>query len=130
LLRHSDVDWVSLQIEQRERDPVLIDWTSDLQDLTDTAALIANLDLVISVDTAVAHLAGALGKPTWLLLPYSPDWRWMWQREDSPWYPKLRLFRQATPGDWSTPIQRIATELRKLAAPASFTSSANNLSAS
>jgi tetratricopeptide (TPR) repeat protein len=111
LLHEVDAVWISLQVERGEADPALIDWTADLRDLSDTAALIANLDLVISVDTAVAHLAGALGKPTWLLLPYSPDWRWMWQREDSPWYPTMRLFRQTTPGDWSGPIQRVATEL-------------------
>ena len=111
LLRTPDIDWVSLQVDRCEHEDALNDWTSRLHDLTDTAALIANLDLAICIDTAVAHLAGALGKPTWLLLPYSPDWRWMWQREDSPWYPTMRLFRQATPGDWSGPIQRVAAEL-------------------
>lgn len=108
------VHWISLQKERREQDGALIDWTSELHDLSDTAALIANLDVVITVDTAVAHLAGALGKPTWLLLPYAPDWRWMWNREDSPWYPTMRLFRQTTPGDWSGPIQRVAAELQQL----------------
>ena len=114
LLRAVDVNWISLQVERGQKDPVLIDWTSELQDLSDTAALISNLDLVICVDTAVAHLAGALGKPTWLLLPFSPDWRWMWNRDDSPWYPTMRLFRQETPADWSTPIQRVVTELHQL----------------
>jgi tetratricopeptide (TPR) repeat protein len=114
LLGTPGVHWVSLQIERREQDGALIDWTSDLHDLSDTAALITNLDLVITVDTAVAHLAGALGKPTWLLLPYAPDWRWMWDRENSPWYPTMRLFRQQTPGDWSSPIQRVAEALHQL----------------
>lgn len=71
-----------------------------LQDFADTAAVIDQLDLVISVDTSVAHLAGALAKPTWLLLPFAPDWRWRLDRDDSPWYPTLRLFRQPHPGDW------------------------------
>ena len=79
--------------------------------LLDTAALIANLDLVISVDTAVAHLAGAMGKPVWVLLPYSPDWRWLLDREDSPWYSTMRLFRQKSLGDWTEVIERVAQSL-------------------
>jgi Flp pilus assembly protein TadD len=86
----------------------LIDFTPALTDLAQTAALIANVDLVISVDTAVAHLAGALAKPTWLLLPYAPDWRWLLDRDDSPWYATLRLFRQPAPGNWTEPLSRIA----------------------
>jgi len=69
------------------------------------------MDLVITVDTALAHLAGALGKPTWLLLPHAPDWRWLLNRDDSPWYPTMRLYRQATPGDWSTVIGRVVDDL-------------------
>jgi Flp pilus assembly protein TadD len=85
----------------------LIDLTADLHDFADTAALIANLDLVITVDTSVAHLAGAMGRPVWVLLPFNPDWRWMLEREDSPWYPTLRLFRQKTPGDWAGVVERV-----------------------
>ncbi|MFN3076416.1 MAG: glycosyltransferase family 9 protein, partial [Alphaproteobacteria bacterium] len=86
-----------------------------LTDFADTAAAIASLDLVISVDTAVAHLAGALGRPVWLLLPFAPDWRWLENREDSPWYPTLRLFRQTRRGDWAGVMERISGELRALA---------------
>jgi Flp pilus assembly protein TadD len=92
-----------------------IDWTGDLSDFADTAGLIADLDLVISTDTAVAHLAGAMGKPTWLLLSVSSDWRWFTHRLDSPWYPTMRLFRQDRWGDWAGPIGRVAEALRALA---------------
>jgi hypothetical protein len=80
------------------------------------AALISNLDLVISCDTAVAHLAGALAKPVWLLLPFVPDWRWQLRGEDSPWYPTARLFRQTRLGDWAAPVAQMQSELRALAA--------------
>jgi tetratricopeptide (TPR) repeat protein len=89
----------------------LIDYTAELTDFADTAALIANLDLIIAADTAVAHLAAALGKPVWVLLPYAPDWRWQLEREDSPWYPTMRLFRQKTWGDWPEVIERAAQTL-------------------
>ncbi|MCF8499095.1 MAG: hypothetical protein K9H11_01375, partial [Rhodospirillum sp.] len=82
-----------------------------LKDFADTAALLSELDLVISVDTGVAHLAGALGRPLWLLLPYTPDWRWMWRRQDSPWYPSARLFRQPVPRDWRSVLSRVGAEL-------------------
>jgi tetratricopeptide (TPR) repeat protein len=95
----------------------LRDWTNQLDDLIDTAALIQNLDLVIAVDTAVAHLAGALAKPVWLLIPFAPDWRWQLDRRDSPWYPTMRLFRQPARGDWTTPIAEIATELSSFPPP-------------
>ena len=89
-----------------------------LDDFMDTAAVLKNLDLVISVDTAIAHLAGALGIPVWVALPFVPDWRWLMDREDSPWYPTMRLFRQARPGQWEDVFQRIAEALqRRLAAP-------------
>jgi hypothetical protein len=81
------------------------DWSGDLTDFSQTAALIANLDLVITIDTAVAHLAGAMGKPTWVLLKHVPDFRWMLGRTDSPWYPTMRLFRQTRAGDWETPVE-------------------------
>ncbi|MGH8778540.1 tetratricopeptide repeat protein [Paraburkholderia sp.] len=87
-----------VQLEQRA---VLRDLSARLVTFADTAALISRVDLVISVDTAVAHLAGALGKPLWLMLPFMPDWRWQLGRRDSPWYPTARLFRQTSPGDWA-----------------------------
>jgi ADP-heptose:LPS heptosyltransferase len=90
----------------------ILDRMSECADLPDSAALIQQLDLVITVDTAVAHLAGALGKPVWMLNCYESEWRRMLEREDSPWYPTMRLFRQFTPGDWEDPIARIATALR------------------
>jgi hypothetical protein len=86
-------------------------WSALLDSFADTAALIAQLDLVIAVDTSVAHLAAALGKPVWLLLPFSPDWRWLVGRDDTPWYPTMRLFRQATTGDWQPVLQRVAAAL-------------------
>ncbi len=89
----------------------LIDWTEKLDDFADTAALVANLDLVITVDTAVAHLAGAIGKPTWVLLPTPPDWRWLLKRSDSPWYPTMRLFRQQGAGDWDGVVAVVAEAL-------------------
>ncbi|MEG4088553.1 tetratricopeptide repeat protein [Microcoleus sp. Pol12B4] len=92
----------------------VIDLSDNLNDFADTAAVISQLDLVICVDTAVAHLAGALGKPVWILLCFMPDWRWMLQREDSPWYPTARLFRQQTPGDWEEVFDRIKTALKYL----------------
>jgi ADP-heptose:LPS heptosyltransferase len=91
---------------------ILHDWTDELTDFADAAALIDQLDLVITVDTSAAHLAGAMGKRVWLLLPFAPDWRWMLNRNDSPWYPTMRLFRQPKIGDWDTPIRQVCQELR------------------
>ena len=88
-----------------------IDHTARLGDFVETAALIANLDLVIAVDTSVAHLAGAMAKPVWLLLPQVPDWRWLTDRADSPWYPTMRLFRQPSAGDWKSLVQAVRNEL-------------------
>ncbi len=110
---------VSLQKEIYEKwtadtlaDFGLIDHTRDIDDFSDTAAIIMNLDLVITVDTAVAHLAGALGKTVWTLLPFAPDWRWMLDRDDSPWYPTMRLFRQHSPGNWESVISKVDAELK------------------
>jgi Flp pilus assembly protein TadD len=90
----------------------LIDLTEELQDFADTAALLSNLDLVITVDTAVAHVAGALGKPVWVLIAKGEqDWRWMLDREDTPWYPTMRLFRQSVPGQWGQVVQRVSRAL-------------------
>ena len=86
----------------------------ELADMADTAGLIANMDLVISVDTAPAHLAGACGRPTWVLLPYAPDFRWLTDRDDSPWYPTATLFRQETPGDWTAVIAAVTDQLRAI----------------
>ena len=91
----------------------ITDYTDEIQDFLDTAAFVENLDLVISVDTAVAHLAGALGKPVWTLIPFAPDWRWLLNREDSPWYPTMRLFRQPSPGDWQSVINNVLKEIEK-----------------
>jgi ADP-heptose:LPS heptosyltransferase len=90
----------------------LCDLTAELADFADTAALIAALDLVIAVDTSVAHLAAALGKPVWLMLPFAPDFRWLLEREDSPWYPRMRLFRQQGLGDWDGVIAQLGAALQ------------------
>jgi ADP-heptose:LPS heptosyltransferase len=110
----------SLQLGDAAHDPAragtenkLADLSPLMDDFASTAALIEQLDLVITVDTAVAHLAGALGKPTWLLLSAAPDWRWMLGRDDSPWYPSMRLFRQAKLGDWSEPLAQLSEELAR-----------------
>ena len=118
------VQLFSLQKEPRPADvPVLqqlagdvIDLAPRLGDFTDTAAAVAALDLVISVDTSVAHLAGGLGRPCWMLLPYALDWRWLRDREDSPWYPSIRLFRQSKPQVWHDVLLRVSAELWRAAA--------------
>jgi hypothetical protein len=109
--------WISLQRDIRDSDRSaleacgLLDPSGELRDFADTAALISALDLVITVDTSVAHLAGALGKPCWVMLPFAPDFRWLLDRDDTPWYSTLRLFRQQSPGDWDGVLQRIAQAL-------------------
>jgi hypothetical protein len=119
----SGVSFVSLQKDApaaQAADPshglMLHDFTADLHDFEDTAALIVNLDLVISVDTSVAHLAGALGKPVWLLNRFDTCWRWLLNRDDSPWYPTLRQFRQARPGDWNSAVCATRDALQRLMA--------------
>jgi len=93
-----------------------VDLMGDVSDFADTAGIIANLDLVIAVDTAVAHLAGGMGKPVWILSRFDGCWRWLLDREDSPWYPTARIFRQTVPGDWAGVMQRVATALTEAAA--------------
>lgn len=117
LLEVPGVTFVSLQKGAAGR-PVLSgvrveDWTKELRDFADTAALIEALDLVIGIDTSVIHLAGALAKPVWVLNPHETCWRWLLDRDDSPWYPTLRLFRQSRPGDWDPVIARVAEELKR-----------------
>lgn len=115
-------EWILLQKDVAEHDRAA--WTQALelphvhappqalQDFADTAALIATLDCVITIDTSVAHVAAALGKPTWVMLPHAPDWRWLLQREDSPWYPSMRLFRQPSQGDWDSVVESVSSALR------------------
>ena len=107
-LRAADAAWLA----QR---PAIERFDEELVDFAETAALIAHLDLVISVDTSVAHLAAAMGKPVWLLLPFNPDWRWLLEREDSPWYESVRLFRQTRSGHWDETLSRVAQEVERFA---------------
>lgn len=120
ILARSDVRWYSLQKGHAEREadtlPADIDIQllgSDIDDFTDTAAILQTLDLVITVDTSVAHLAGAIGVPVWVMLPTYVDWRWMTERTDSPWYPSMRLFRQRELGEWGTVIEEVREALRE-----------------
>ena len=93
------------------------DGSSCERDLAETAALVASLDLVITTDTCVAHLAGAMNKPVWILLPHLADWRWMQDVEITPWYPSARLFRQLSRGDWPSVLERVAAALQAFARP-------------
>jgi len=115
LAQASGVRLISLQIGGAERPnlPSMIDWTDQLTDFADTAALMANLDLLITIDTAAAHLAGAMGKPAWVLLSHEPDWRWTLSGESSRWYATARLFRQPSLGDWDSVIDRLRGELER-----------------
>jgi tetratricopeptide (TPR) repeat protein len=112
------IEWYSLQMgvvcEQLKNERSITDLTDGITDFADTAERLAGLDLLISVDTAVVHLAGAMGKPVWCLLPWSPDWRWMLEREDSPWYPTLRLFRQQAKGEWRPVFDQVKANLVRL----------------
>jgi hypothetical protein len=117
-LLSSQIEYVSLQKEVREVDalilnsnPHILNFASHLNNFVDTAALIESLDLVITVDTSVAHLSAALGKETWVLLSNVPDWRWLLDREDSPWYPSIRLYRQAVIGDWASVLNKVKSDL-------------------
>jgi Flp pilus assembly protein TadD len=118
LLGIGGVQLISLQKgdaanQRRDWGDSLPDWMGDCADLMDTAALVDNLDLVITVDTSIAHLAGALGKPVWLLNRYESEWRWGLEREDSPWYPTMRILRQPERGDWDTVVKRVAANLAR-----------------
>jgi tetratricopeptide (TPR) repeat protein len=122
LLRAIDATWISLQKgEAAEQlaalppDVCVWDGSSQDEDLAETAALVAGLDLVITTDTSIAHLAGAMDKQVWILLPHLADWRWMQEMETTPWYPSARLFRQRRPGDWSGVVERVTDELQALA---------------
>ncbi|MBF0268273.1 MAG: tetratricopeptide repeat protein [Alphaproteobacteria bacterium] len=115
LLALPGISAYSLQIGKGSPPVGMRDLAPAIRQLGDTANAIAGLDLLISADTAPAHLAGALGRPVWTLIPYAPDWRWGHEGEATPWYPTMRLFRQSRPGDWPGVIERVATELEKAA---------------
>jgi tetratricopeptide (TPR) repeat protein len=114
-----DAEWICLQKEISEKDFAILRqfgrvafFGGDLRDFSDTAALLDLMDLVITIDTSVAHLAGAMGKPVWILLDYNSDWRWLLDRDDSPWYPSVKLFRQQQIGNWATATDQVKNELR------------------
>jgi ADP-heptose:LPS heptosyltransferase len=117
LFKRTDTRWISLQygdhggLESHVAEasvPILIDRTVDqLADIDLFAAQVAAMDLVITIDNSTAHLAGSLGVPVWVLLPFMPDWRWLLDREDSPWYPTMRLFRQPKTGDWQSVVEKV-----------------------
>jgi len=114
-LLEAEEAFVSLQIESHPAPAArgVPQFGAEILDFAETAALIENVDLVISIDTGLAHLAGALGKPVWIMLPLRADWRWMRERSDTPWYPKARLFRQTKPGDWTGVVARVHAALQE-----------------
>ena len=119
-LAHAGVQWVAVQKGSAADDAAppgltLTRLGPEIADFEDTAAILSVVDLLVSVDSSPAHLAGALGRPAWVLLPFEPEWRWLLTREDSPWYPQHRLFRQRTPGDWADVMERVGGALRKMA---------------
>jgi tetratricopeptide (TPR) repeat protein len=120
LLKQPNIRWVSLQTPIPKADRAdfaacgALDLSAALTDFGETAAVIANLDLVVTVDTAVAHLAGALGRPVWVMVSEPADWRWMLGRQDSPWYPSMRLFRQDVPGGWDKVVSEVGRALKGL----------------
>ena len=121
LLRRTDIEFHGLQLdipagdrEWLDANPLLIDHGVDIKDFADSAAIIEELDLIITIDTAVAHLAGALARPVWIMLPLSPDFRWLIDRQDSPWYPTARLFRQQREGDWAGVVADVVKALAEL----------------
>ena len=113
-----EFEWFSLHRDVLESDVEALDSSPDIHhfgdrmDFDETAALIEHMDLVISIDTSIAHLAGAMGKPVWVLLPFVPDWRWLLDREDSPWYPRARLFRQDEAGEWGAVMENVNSALK------------------
>ena len=124
LLSIEGVQFVSIQrdLRQPDRDPLagmkrLRHVGDTLDDFADTAAVMALADLVVCVDSAPAHLAGAMARPVWIMLPFAADWRGMQERDDNPWYPTARLFRQPSPGDWASVIERVRSELTRLSSP-------------
>ncbi|WP_068021137.1 glycosyltransferase family 9 protein [Rhodoplanes sp. Z2-YC6860] len=118
LISHRDANWYAIQkdikVDDREyleRTAAITDLSDQLASFNDTASIIKQLDLVISVDTSVAHLAGAMGKPVWILLPFHPDFRWLRETTESPWYPSARLYRQTKDGDWTDVLAAVARDL-------------------
>jgi ADP-heptose:LPS heptosyltransferase len=125
LLRTGGVAWVALQkgdaaaqLAALPPEVSVLDGSSADQDLAETAALVASLDLVITTDTCIPHLAAAMGKPVWMLVPLLADWRWMQETETTPWYPTMRIFRQSASGDWAGVLARVIGELNKVRAAA------------
>ena len=114
--KHDDLDQLE-SLPAGTKVETLGDFDSGPDAFIDTAAVMENLDLIITSDTSIAHLAGALGRPTWVALKYVAEWRWLLDRDDSPWYPTMRLFRQETDGDWKPVFTRIAQELRSYRRP-------------